>query len=209
MWHWYKSLGILKRGKHLQFWRTESLVMRWMLLLIGGTAFGLVMLVIALFGLREGQTDPSTVDWALCVLSLVCLVGCAWQLIKLMSGSIVFAKTQPVALDGGIVAVPEISGRYELWLFSRGGFTRYEGRIQVQLDSGQSFTRTFVRRIPVLQSLRPDLSPIVWRLCGSEARKEAATSRVVFCLTPVFPGDCIGLPKKDNVESVTLVLKTH
>jgi len=168
------------------------------------------MLGIAIFQLREGRTTPTIFDWALCLLSVTCLFGCVWHLIKLLGGSVVFTRTQRVALDGGAISVPEISGRYELWLFSRHGFTRYEGCIRVQLSSGQSYTRTFARRIPILQSFRPDPSPIVWRLCGGETSKEATTSRVVFCLTPVFPGNYVGFrPMKDIIESVTLVLKTH
>lgn len=164
------------------------------------------MLAVSL-SLLIGGDNSCCSAWLLSVLSFCFVAGCVWQWFRFLRGKVLFETNENLVINGGELMIPEFASSYELWLFSGGWFTQYNGTISITTSTGETYVRKLQRRIPPFQSLRRSPAPIVMRLHGGKCCKHGA-SRVLFQLSPTFAGTMFDVRSQmGSVESITAIIK--
>jgi len=141
---------------------------------------------------------------------LLLVFRCLWYWVALFSGKVIFVETKTIILSNGHVIVPELCHEYELWLYTANGFVQHCGFINITTGSGEILTKQFPRRIPGIQSLKPNKTPIIWQISVPSSIRLNSV-RLDFQLVPAFPKPL--LPKEAShvcdTETVTIVIKSR
>jgi hypothetical protein len=184
----------------------DKLVRNWVIALSVGDALGVGLLALGVTMVTKNGTSPPNMLLCLVAGSFLGLSG--WHWIRLLRGKVVFKTNRTLALNGGQIAFTEPACHYELWIFCRVSFAQYHGDILVTCGAGGNHAIKLPTRSPFLYPVRSNLVPIVWRPPNYHLNKPCECV-ITFHLSPTFMESVFDRRiHKDNVESMTLLIKT-
>ncbi len=123
----------------------------------------LLALVLGIWWLTKGSGHLPIIGLLLC-FSVIPLVGNILWLFRFFKGHILYHTSLSILMDGGKLSFAEPASPYEVWLFCKIPFSRYQGQVSItDVSAVKICTVEVARHNPTARSLRSDCTPIVLR----------------------------------------------
>jgi len=131
-------------------------------------------------------------------------------LLKLLRGRIFLELTRSINIRGGVLSFKEPSSPYEIWLFMKVPFARYNGSISVANGTNRIYSKDVPRRSSILLRLfRSGCASIL--LCPPYDRKDVASEcNITLHLQPTLKSAPLNIIfEADDVVPMTLLVKSN